>query len=309
MSKRTCVRGKERCLQYRAFAHDIEWVIIHDNGEGLMVSFRRTISVTGDTTAHKVDDYVQFSYRRGVFAVMLLLMLSLVLVASGCSIPSFPNFMSAPTSDGPVDWTQWDEQTAPDYYTVEGPAQIPDDIPPAGQVDYSPLDALGRTGSAAATVDWDMIEESAGWRQKFAAGDNPSGWGDNAEVGIDLPDGRVYHGWFWNRSHLIADSLGGDAVRKNAVTGTRMQNVGANSSTRPGGMAYPETKVRDWLKDHQSETVEYAATPLYVGDELVPRAVSVDMRSSDGSIDEHVIVFNAAKGYSIDYHDGTFSPS
>ena len=46
---------------------------------------------------------------------------------------------------------------------------------------------------------------------------------------------------------------------------------------------------------------------MYVGEELVPRYVEVVMKSSDGTIDEKVIVFNTAYGYEINYLDGTFS--
>ena len=47
--------------------------------------------------------------------------------------------------------------------------------------------------------------------------------------------------------------------------------------------------------------VIHAAHALYVGDELIPRAVEVDMLSSDNALNEHVIVYNAAKGFEIDY--------
>ena len=48
------------------------------------------------------------------------------------------------------------------------------------------------------------------------------------------------------------------------------------------------------------------ATPIYVGDELVCRSVMVDMLSSDGLLDLRIEVFNAAKGYSVNYADGSF---
>lgn len=48
-------------------------------------------------------------------------------------------------------------------------------------------------------------------------------------------------------------------------------------------------------------TVQYVATPLYEGDELVPRSVIVDVRSSDGHIDEELETYNACKGEDIDY--------
>jgi DNA-entry nuclease len=133
----------------------------------------------------------------------------------------------------------------------------------------------------------------------------PSGWGHNEKVDIDLPDGSTYHGYLFNRSHLIAKSLGGSEVVENLITGTRTQNVGANDGR--GGMAYPETLARNWLRDNTEGSVWYSATPVYEEDELVPRSVIVDLRSSDGSLDLELEVYNAAQGYRIDYSDGTFS--
>ena len=110
----------------------------------------------------------------------------------------------------------------------------------------------------------------------------------------------------YNRSHLVADSLGGAAKRVNLITGTRPQNC-LTGKGRIGGMAYAETKARDYLNAHHDGTLYYCAIPVYVGDELVPRSVYVEMKSSDGSIDESIEVFNAVNGYTINYSDGTFS--
>ena len=133
----------------------------------------------------------------------------------------------------------------------------------------------------------------------------PSGWGRNTQAEIELPGGRVYRGYFWNRSHLIAKSLGGQDRIENLVCGTRTQNVGANDGR--GGMAWCEGLVRSWLEDHPTGTVFYSAQPVYEGDEPVCRSVIVDIRSSDGELDLEVEVHNAAKGYGVDYASGRFS--
>ena len=199
--------------------------------------------------------------------------------------------------------TEWDPEASPEYYRVVGPANVAD-APAAGEVRYGGLDALGRTQRVVATVDYAMYQRAKGHEPHFDKDDDPSGWGHNARTSIEVPTGKTYHGYFWNRSHLLADSLGGAASRENLVTGTRTQNVGANDGR--GGMAYEETRVRDWLSAHPDGTVYYAATPAYVGDELVPRSVFVDVRTSDGAIDEQVEVYNAALGHTIDYATGEF---
>ena len=215
---------------------------------------------------------------------------------------------SAATGPGSAAYapTAWDPSASPEYYRVAGPAVV-GEVPAPGEVRYGGLDALGRTQGVVANVDYARYEAARGHETHFDAEDDPSGWGHNAKVTIQVPGGKAYHGYLWNRSHLLADSLGGEAARENVVTGTRTQNVGANDGE--GGMAYEETRVRDWLRSHPEGTVYYAATPAYVGDELVPRSVFVDVRTSDGTIDEHVEVYNAAAGYTIGYADGTFAPS
>lgn len=201
--------------------------------------------------------------------------------------------------------TQWSMDQYPDYYRVAGKAVIDSDVQP-GNIEYTGLDSLGRTLRVNGNITYKMVEESKGWREKFDSdADKISGWGHNEKVAIDMANGKTYHGYMYNRSHLIADSLGGAAKRVNLVTGTRTQNVGSNNGK--GGMAYAETKARDYLNSHHDGTLYYCAIPVYVGDELVPRSVYVEMKSDDGSIDESIEVFNTANGYTINYSDGTFS--
>lgn len=73
-----------------------------------------------------------------------------------------------------------------------------------------------------------------------------------------------------------------------------------------GGMRYSEIKAQEWLEANHDGTLYYGAKPVYEGNELVPRTVIVSMLSSDGTIDEKVIVFNSANGFEINYADGTF---
>ena len=140
-------------------------------------------------------------------------------------------------------------------------------------------------------------------RQKFSKDADPSGWGVQDKVKIPYSNGKHYKGFFWNRSHLIGDALGGDAIRQNVVTGTRTQNVGEDAK---GDMRYSEIKAQEWLEANYDGTLYYGAKPVYEGNELVPRTVIVSMLSSDGTIDEKVIVFNSANGFEINYADGTF---
>lgn len=202
--------------------------------------------------------------------------------------------------------TTWDESESPNYVRLVGPAVIDRELEP-GQVAYAGLDALGRTGQVRACITSEMMARGRS-RERSDDLPDPSGWPrHNSRVEVALPNGRTYRGWMWNRCHLLAKSLGGSDEVDNLVCGTRMLNVGANDGQ--GGMDMYETAIRDWLDAYPSVTVQYVATPLYVGNELLPRSVVVDVRSSDGHIDEELETYNACLGYAIDYANGTFEAS
>lgn len=215
------------------------------------------------------------------------------------------------------------------FYKVIGTSQFTaeDNKVESGIAKYSELDKLGRTGIAIANINYKMIEKSAGHRDEFEELSDPSGWyqsdvvkvrgmkttitkdikktANNKKVSIKLSNGKIYNGFAYNRSHLIADSLGGRAYRGNLITGTRMQNVGNNDLQ--GGMQYIERKVLDHIKAHKDVTARYKVTPIYVDNELVPRFVDVDVLTSDGKIDEHVRTFNVLPGFNINYLTGEIS--
>lgn len=233
---------------------------------------------------------------------------ALLMVGLSGALPSIRQAI-APEPEGSSQaegaYTAWDPEAYPDYYRVVGAAVVDVDLEP-GEARYEGLDALGRTGRAVALVTYDMMSAGSEREREDISDIHPSGWGHNEEVEIAMPDGSAYHGMLFNRSHLLAKSLGGDDADYNLITGTRTQNVGDNHG-QDGGMDYTEGLARDWLRDNPDGTVYYSATPVYEGDELLARSVIVDVRSSDGSIDLEVEVFNAALGFDIDYATGEFS--
>ena len=232
---------------------------------------------------------------RGPLAAVAALLVTLV-TAFGTGALSLPQLGGdgggvERLSERQASYTEWDDDEYPDYYRVVGTAVV--DV------------ELGRTGRAVANITPEMAEEGSEREREEMGWIHPSGWGHNEQVYIEMPDGNTYHGALFNRSHLIAKSLGGEEVPENMVTGTRTQNVGDNRG-QDGGMAYTEGISREWLRDNPDGTLYYSATPVYEGDELVPRSVIVDVRSSDGEIDLEVEVFNAALGFDIDYVTGEF---
>lgn len=228
-----------------------------------------------------------------VLSFIVSLLIAFVMIVSA----STPTFAAAKTPSKYV----WKEKVAPNYVVKIGKAKV-SGKPKKGVIKYSKLDKYGRTRRVVGNITYGMVKKSAGWREEFAEGSNPSGWGKNRIVKIKLYNGKYYKGYLWNRSHLIADSLGGRAIRKNLITGTRMQNVGANNGK--GGMAYTERKVVNYLYKHHKVSVYYSANPIYKAKEKVPRSVIVDIKSSDNKLNERVIVYNAAKGFKLNYKTG-----
>ena len=243
---------------------------------------------------------------RGPLALVaaLLVAIATALGSGAVSLPGSPQAPLERLSERQATYTAWNESDYPDYYRVAGTAVTDVDLEP-GEIRYEGLDGLGRTGRVSACVTFDMARAGSERERGDMSWIHPSGWGHNREVDIVMPDGDTYHGALFNRSHLLAKSLGGEEVPENMVTGTRTQNVGDNRG-QDGGMAYAESIARDWLWDHRDGTVYYSATPVYEGDELVCRSVIVDVRSSDGSIDQEIEVFNAVGGFEIDYETGRF---
>lgn len=160
-------------------------------------------------------------------------------------------------------------------YEVLGKAEI-DESKFSTTYSYS-HDELDRTTTAYGLVNYKAVMDSKGWRADFEPNSEPSGWfigkkSNNKKVSVKLPNGKIYNGYFYNRSHLIADSLGGRSYKYNVVTGTRQQNVGNNGD---GGMQYIEKKVVDYVLKTKNN-VYYEVTPVYNGNELVPRYVIVN---------------------------------
>ena len=218
-----------------------------------------------------------------------------------------PKKVTSSTKKTDLGYPEWSYEEYPDYYAENGPATINENqFPEKGSIKYTGKDSLGRTLAVYGTITYKMVEKSAQeTRPDFKTDDNPSGWSKNKKVTVETSTGPYNKGWFWNRSHLIADRLGGDTTSNNAITGTRMQNVGNRSNT--GGMAYIEEIANNYLKENRDKFLYYSAEPIYNRDELIPRYVIVNAKSEDGKLDTQVITFNNQKGFTINYNDGKFT--
>ena len=154
---------------------------------------------------------------------------------------------------------------------------------------YSPLDSLGRCGTACACVGVDLMPTE----ERGSIGSvKPTGW---QTVKYDCVDGK----YLYNRCHLVGFQLTGEnANRENLITGTRSLNV--------DGMLPFENLVADYVKETENHVL-YRVTPIFDGDNLVADGVQMEALSvEDGgeAVSFNVFVYNVQPGVTIDYATG-----
>ena len=150
---------------------------------------------------------------------------------------------------------------------------------------YGDLDNLNRVTAANALLNVSLMpsakREPLHW--------NPTGWHNK----------RISGGWLYNRSHLIGYQLTGQNNNpKNLMTGTRSLNS-------PEMLAH-EMDIAYYLKQSSSHYIRYRVTPVFRGNELLPRGVQMEAQSvGDNSVHFNVYIFNVQEGVTLNYNDGT----
>ena len=216
-------------------------------------------------------------YIRQTFLPLLLL---LVLLA-GCA-------QKAP----PISLEEVPEYTGDPWVELDGnvPSFTEEELETIPPEAYSPLDWLGRCGTAVARVGWDtMPTEERGEIGQV----KPSGWHTVRY------DGLVDGNYLYNRCHLIGYQLTGEnANEENLITGTRYLNI--------EGMLPFENLVADYV-DETGNHVLYRVTPVFQDSELVARGVVMEGLSvEDGGegVSFRVYAYNVQPGVTIDYATG-----
>ena len=151
---------------------------------------------------------------------------------------------------------------------------------------YSPLDALGRCGTAYANIGRDLMPTED---RESISSVTPTGWIN-----------RQYDGeYLYNRCHLIGFQLTGEnANEENLITGTRYMNV--------DGMLPFENLVADYVTETDNHVL-YRVTPVFEGQNLVASGVQMEAWSVEDGGDGvcfNVYVYNVQPGVTIDYATG-----
>lgn len=199
---------------------------------------------------------------------------------------------SAPSeAAGEIDIADIPECSGSPYVEVSGnvPSFTDADLSSPAET-YTPLDSLGRCGSAMAIVS----RETMPTEERGSIGMvKPSGW--HTVRYDDLISDR----YLYNRCHLIGYQLTAEnANERNLITGTRYLNV--------EGMLPFENEVADYVES-TGNRVLYRVTPIFVGDELVARGVQMEAESvEDGGtgVSFNVFCHNVQPGIQIDYQTG-----
>lgn len=154
---------------------------------------------------------------------------------------------------------------------------------------YSPLDSLGRCGTAYANIGVDIMPTED--RGKIGM-IKPSGW---HTVRYDNIDGK----YLYNRCHLIGYQLSGEnANEQNLITGTRYLNV--------MGMLPFENMTADYVKETNNHVL-YRVTPVFKGNNLLASGVLMEgwsVEDNGSGICYNVFCYNIQPGIEIDYATG-----
>lgn len=212
--------------------------------------------------------------------------------------------------------------------TTVAPSKLPDSLLPfkkEKQLVLGDLDKLERSTSAHIQLN---IKDKPKAKREPKISVDPVGW-HNYKMPIDDSE-SAKEAWLMNRGHLVGYQFSGlDNELRNLTPMTALLNTGSLSdkdSSNQTAMLFYENNLADWINAHPNDWLDYKVTPIYQGDELIPRQVELQYAGikSDGTLmkisfgteqekmDEegvtHVILENTSPNAKIDYATGNAEP-
>ena len=208
--------------------------------------------------------------------------------------------------------------------TTVAPAKLPDSLLPfkkEKQLVLGDLDKLERSTSAHIQLN---IKDKPKAKREPKISVDPVGW-HNYKMPID-DSGSGKEAWLMNRGHLVGYQFSGlDNELRNLTPMTALLNTGSLSdkdSANQTAMLFYENNLVDWINAHPNDWLDYKVTPIYEGDELIPRKIELQyagiksdgtlMKISFGTKQEnvdkdgvtHVVLDNTSPNAKIDYATG-----
>ena len=212
--------------------------------------------------------------------------------------------------------------------TTVAPSKLPDSLLPfkkEKQLVLGDLDKLERSTSAHIQLN---IKDKPKAKREPKISVDPVGW-HNYKMPIDDSE-SAKEAWLMNRGHLVGYQFSGlDNELRNLTPMTALLNTGSLSdmdSSNQTAMLFYENNLADWINAHPNDWLDYKVTPIYQGDELIPRQVELQyagiksdgtlMKISFGTKQEktdddgvtHVILENTSPNAKIDYATGNAEP-
>lgn len=187
------------------------------------------------------------------------------------------------------------------------------------QIQLQDWDALGRAQAAHIQLkESDQPTKKRTGKITF----DPVGWHNYK---FYFGDGSQ-QAWLMNRGHLIGYQFSGlNDEGRNLVPMTTWLNAGNYKGTdesNPDSMLYYENHLDSWLATHPNYWLDYKVTPIYTGDELIPRQIELQYvglddkgqkleitlggkETKDASGVTRVVLENLSPNAEIDYTSGT----
>lgn len=181
-------------------------------------------------------------------------------------------------------------------------------VPAKAGIAYSNLDSLNRAGNATGILNSSNLGPSKGRESQVW---KPTGF-KNQKITINGKSMYPY-----NRGHLIpyvaTFNLDIDGNPSPGESGSidNPKNLTTQTTASNGSyMGYIEDQLTKQMKSHK---VYYSVTPVFRGNELVPRGYWVILRPADSSAINakntfNVYIWNVQPGASIDYSTGIIKP-
>ena len=164
------------------------------------------------------------------------------------------------------------------------------------------LDSQGR----AAEGDAYLTRQARQYRNRAQTGNGASNWKPAGyQQAFNLPG---QYRFAYNRGHLLGYALVGNIQGFNASESNPQniatQTMWANQAREADntGQNYYEGLVRKALD--QNKFVRYQVKDIYAGNEQVPRAMQIQAKSSDGTVNFNVLVPNTQNNILINYANG-----